>query len=211
MRKIATALGLFGLVISANAQGTFYVDSSPNAGNGSGPIAASGGLVWLDSDGILADATLDTTVDINLSIMWGTSANNVNNAVNLDPLQLNNPANRSWLASQPTGVGDITTYANGAILDPNGNTYFLPGEAAGTTIFLQLYAWTGNSPTFDNGGLKGVTAPFPITLVSSGSVGYVDVSGMSALVLSVPEPSLLALFAFSAFSFTLFRRKAPSI
>ncbi len=207
MKKItATLLGLFGLVICANAQGSFIIDSSANAGNDSGPTATSGGLVYLDPDGILADATLDTSVDINLSIMWGTSANNVNNVMDIDPQQLNSPANSSWLASQPTGAGDITYYANGTILDYNGNQYFPHGEPAGTTIFLQLYAWTGNSPTFDNGTLKGVTAPFPITLAFNGSPNQPDVRGMSALVL-VPEPCLPALFALSTFGFALFRRK----
>ncbi len=207
MKKItATLLGLFSLVIYANAQGTFIIDSSANAGNGSGPAATSGGLVYLDPDGILADATLDTSVDINLSIMWGTSANNVNNVMDLDPLQLNTPANTSWLASQPTGAGDITFYANGTILDPVGNLYFVRGEAPGTTIFLQVYGWTGNSPTFANGTLKGVTDPFAITLSNNQTGNQPDISGMGALVL-VPEPSFPALFALSAFGLALFRRK----
>ncbi|HLX70909.1 MAG TPA: PEP-CTERM sorting domain-containing protein [Verrucomicrobiae bacterium] len=207
MRKItATLLSLFGLVICTNAQGFFVIDSSANAGNGSGPTATSGGLVYLDPDGILSDATLDTDVDINLSIKWGTSAGSVNNVLNLDPVGLNSPANTSWLANQPTGAGDISTYADGAILDLNGNVYFVPGEPSGATIFVQLYGWTGNSPTFDNGTLKGVTTPFAVTLGSGSSPVDPDIRGMSALVL-VPEPSPPALFALSVFGFTMFRRK----
>ncbi|HLX70907.1 MAG TPA: PEP-CTERM sorting domain-containing protein, partial [Verrucomicrobiae bacterium] len=103
-------------------------------------------------------------------------------------------------------AGDITYDANGTILDYNGNLYFPPGEVSGTTIFLQIYGWTGNSSTFANGTLKGVTAPFAITLSNDQTGNQPDITGMSALVL-IPEPSFPALFALGTFGFALFHRK----
>jgi hypothetical protein len=211
MKKLtAIIVSLLGLVAYANAIGVIIIDSSPNIGDGSGPTATTGGLVWLDPGGNLANATLDTSVDINLEVLWGTSANNVNTVLNLDPLGLNSSASPYWLANQPTGMEDITGFAAGALLDPNGNSYIIPGEAPGTTIWLQLIGWTGNSsaPSGPNVGLEGRTTPFSVVVSPNTQVYPTDVSGMGALVLT-PEPSLPALFGLAAAAFILLRLRHP--
>jgi hypothetical protein len=207
-KTIATVLGVSGFVASVYSQGQLIVDSSANAGNNSTPFATTGGLVWLDPDGNLSDATLDTGVDINLELLWGVTPSTVIQALNLDPTSLNNPANTSWLAGQPTGAGDITIGANGTIVDPNGYTYIVPGEPAGTTVYLQLLAWTGNSTTYAGAANRGATSVFSTVLFSGVSPGSGDTSGMSALVIQpVPEPRACALIALSAAAFASFRRK----
>ncbi len=211
MRKsFVTTLALCGMVAYLHAQGTFIIDSGANFGNGSGPAATTGGLVWLAFGG------LDNTQDINLGALWGMSASSVNNVLNLDPDNLNSLPNPNWLANQATGSGDITSYGGGAIFDPNGNSYVVPGAAAGTTIFLVLEGWTGNATNFaaadafGSTALVGDTAPFAITLAANTSPLQPDTRGMSALVLipaDFPEPSTLALSSLGAAALMLVRRR----
>ncbi len=209
MKKLtAIILGLFGLVAYANALGTIIIDSTANMGNGSGPTATTGGLVWLDPDGNLSHATLDTNVDINLEVLWGTSANNVNTILNLDPGGLNSPANPNWLANQATGAGDISLFGGGVLFDPNGYSYIIPGIDAGTTIWLQLVGWTGLGTTPATAtGLVGQTTPFSIVVSANTSPFQTDTHTMGALVLSAPEPSLPAMSALCTAAFALFRRR----
>src|SRR6185437_6243254 len=103
-KHFAMILAVCGMAVSAGAQGTFIIDSSANTGNGSGPTATTGGLVYLNG-------VLDTSVDINLSVLWGTTAATATTALNIDPLGLNTGAYASggnWIAGQPTGAEDIT-------------------------------------------------------------------------------------------------------
>ncbi len=207
-KTIATIFGVCGFAASVFSQGQFIVDSSANAGNNSTQFATAGGLVWIDPDGNLANATLDTDTDINLELLWGVTSSTVNQVLNLDPTGFNNPASTSWLVSQPTGAGDITFGANGTIVDPNGYTYIVPGEPAGTTVYLQLLAWTGNSTTYAGAANRGSTSVFSTVLFSGVSSGSGDISGMSALIIQpVPEPGTGVLIALGAVTFALIRRK----
>lgn len=211
--RFVTILALCSLAVSASAQGTFVMDSGANYGNGSGPTATTGGLVWIVSyslgDPINGTPVLDTSTDINIGLLWGTAPGGVTNQFNLDSGGLNHPSSPNWLASQPTGAGDITSYGGGAIFDPNGNGYVVPGEAAGTTIWLVLQGWTGNSTSFGIAtGETGQTAPFSITLAANTSPLQPDLHNMPALVIEgVPEPSLPVLSAIGALAFAFFRRR----
>jgi len=212
-KSLFTILAVCSMVVSAHAQ-YFILDSGLNIGDGSSPTATTGGLVWLDPDGNLAHATLDTTQDINLGLLWGTSAASVTTRLNIDPMNLDTggaAGSGNWIAGQLTGEEDISGYGSGAILDPNGNSYFPPGEAVGSTVWLVIQGWTGSSTTYSNalaaGGLRGQTAPFSVTLVQNTSVFPDDAHTMSALVLSVPEPSLPALTALGGVAFALLRRR----
>src|SRR5579871_1948749 len=197
----ATFLALCSMALSANAQGTFIIDSSANTGSNPGPLATTGGLVYISPDTSAADGVLDTTQDINLRVLWGTSAGNVTTPLNIDPLGLNTGAGASsgnWLANQATGQEDITGYASGALLDINGNSYVVPGAAAGTTIFLVLQGWIGSEPTFasihNSLDFVGQTAPFAITLAVNSNPVQPDVHNMGSLTLvQGPEPSIPAL------------------
>jgi len=205
MKKLAvTILGICSMAAYVNAQGTFTIDSGANFGNGSSSTATTGGLVWLNN----GTPTLETS-DINIGLLWGTTAGTATTQFNLDPLGLNTTANPNWLASQATGAGDMTSYGGGAIFDPNGNTYVVPGEAAGTTIFLVLQGWTGNATSYAGAtGFAGETAPFAVSLAVNTSPIQPTTANMGALVLNpVPEPSVFALSSIGAAALMLIRRK----
>ena len=192
-----------------HAQGTFVIDSFVNSGNGSSSSSTTGGLVWINSGGL--GYQLDTTQDINLGVLWGLTSTTATTALNIDPFGLDTGAaagSGNWIASQATGMGDITAYGTGALLDSQGISYVVPGAAAGTTIYLVLQGWTGNSPTISEAtGMTGQTAPFAITLAMNNSPAQPDVHNMSALVIGDPEPSIPALSALATLAFALFRRR----
>src|SRR5579862_6970426 len=209
MKKLpASILGICSMVAYVHAQGSFIIDSGFNSGDGSGPLATTGGLVYVPSGGTWV---VDTVEDINLGVLWGTSPANVTTALNIDPLGLNTgiyAGTGNWYASQPTGELDITGYGSGALLDINGNQYFPPGQAAGTTIWLVLEGWTGNTPSPFDAPLFGETAPFSITLAANFSPFQPDVHTMGSLNLTIdPEPSVPALTALAGVAFALFRRR----
>lgn len=209
MKKlVASLLGICSMVAYVNAQGVFNIDTGANFGNGSSSSATTGGLVWLNG-------VLDTTQDINLGVLWGTSSASVTTALNIDPSGLNTGAYASsgnWIASQASGQGDMTSYGGGAIFDPNGLAYAVPGQAAGTTLWFVIQGWTGNSATYAGatgaGVLAGQTGPFSITIVDSKAPSIPNTAGMSALnLVTVPEPSVLALSGIGAAALMLVRRK----
>ena len=125
MKKIiATILAIGGLALCASAQGTFFIDSSGNSGDGATTASTTGGLVFING-------VLDTATDINLAILWGTSAATVTTPLNLDPFNLNTgiyAGNNSLIASQATGSGDITWGEDGTIVEQNGLQYTVSGS-----------------------------------------------------------------------------------
>jgi len=207
MKKLIATLALVGgLAAYANAQGTFTIDSFANEGDGATPTSSTGGLVFLNG-------VLDTATDINLEVLWGLTSGSVTTPVDLDPLSLNGGAytgDQNWYASQSTGSGDIVDYANGCILDPNGNTYTISSEGSGTTIWLVIEGWTGTSATYGGAGTVdyGVTAPFSITLAANSSPTQPDVHTMPSLnLVPVPEPTSIALCVMGGVGLLAMRRR----
>ena len=208
MKKIlAITLLATGMAACSNAQGTFVMDSLANAGNPS-PTSTSGGLVFIQG-------VLDTTTDVSLALLWGTSSSSVTTVYNLDPGAANVPANTSWLLGQSTGGGDITSYANGAIFDPNGLTYHFPTVAAGSQVWMILEAWTGTAtdfasvvPNAGNGVYAGATGPFAVTLSLSSAPVQADISPMGSLnLVAVPDPTSLALAGLGGFGMLMALRR----
>jgi hypothetical protein len=209
MKKlILTAFAVVGIAVFANAQGFFIIDSSANHGNGSTPTSSTGGLVFING-------VLDTATDINLGILWGTTANSLT-ALNIDPTPVNGGAytgNINWIASQPSGAADITFNGDGTLTDPNGIGYTPPGSTAGETIYLQLQAWTGTAGSYAAasvipGVAVGQTSVFSIVLAAGSAPQYPDISGMSSLnLVSTPEPSTLAMAGLGGFGMLMAMRR----
>ena len=210
MKKIiSTTLVAMGMAACVNAQGTFVMDSLNNASGSPTATSTTGGLVFIQG-------VLDTATDVSLALLWGTSSSTVTTVFNLDPTAANSPANTSWLLAEGTGAGDMTSYADGAIFDPNGNTYHFPTVAAGSQVWLILQGWTGSATAFGsvvpnagNGVYAGQTGPFSITLSLSSAPVQADLSPMGSLNLVAPvtEPGTMALAAIGGASMLLFRRR----
>lgn len=213
MKKlIATILLAGGLAAYVNAQGTFVIDTSANSGDSATPTSASGGLVFLNG-------VLDTTTDINLALFWGlTSGTAMANELNIDPG--GTAGYWSLTQSDKAGVTDISFNGDGTINDPNGLSYAVPSEPAGTAIWFEIEAWTGSATSYGavtatgpNAGLEVTGAPFSITLAPNSAFPQPDIHNMGSLNLiapaSVPEPCTLALIGLGgAGLLTIRRRKA---
>jgi hypothetical protein len=209
MKKlIITTLAVVGLAAYVNAQGTFIIDTTANFGNNATPTSSTGGLVFING-------VLDTGTDINLGILFGSSAGSVTTALNIDPGAVNGGAytgNINWIASQGTGSGDITSVGGGTLFDPNGNSYIVPGIAPGSTVYMIVQGWTGSAASYSAaqtaGAAFGQTSVFSFTLASSSAPNQPGIANMSSLnLVSTPEPSTLAMAGLGGFGMLMAMRR----
>ncbi len=126
-----------------------------------------------------------------------------------------------WLAQNPGWtLGPSVTNAFGTIPPPSGEfdggTITLDGVAAGAQAEYVIFAWEGNSPTFDQnfhdiGLWYNVAGPFTTLTGGNGqpAVSLADTfTGMTIpWSLAVPEPSSFALAILGGGVLLVFRRK----
>jgi len=188
MKKLILSSAMVVLVATgALAQGLIAIDN--NANTSSDPAAANNGLFWVGASKLAADA--------NLTLLAGASAGS------LSPLKTFLLSNGSATGSSAAGPGTWT--------DLSGNTYAVPGVAAGGTGWFQVQIWLGNYSSYaaavSGGALTGQSSAFSQTL-GGGNLVPPDLTGMPAEVLSVvPEPSTFALAGLGVATLLIFRRR----
>jgi len=191
MKKlILTALMATGFAAGAFAQGQVFADN-PNGVGGTG--ATTGGLVFV--------GTTPITQDFSFTLLGGSSAGSL--SVLLTDTLVGN-----------TAQGDYSFGAvPGQFADQSGNPLTVPtvGGAANGVAFFELQAWLGNSATY--AGALAANAGAGQTTVWSQSTGGAsavfpkDLDGMPALIITVPEPTTIALGGLGAAALLLFRRR----
>jgi len=195
MKKlILSVTAIAGFSMASFAQGTITFDGSNNTTPGVG--ATSGGLVFLDS-------VLDTTIDINAELLYSTTATGTFLPVVTLSLASSAGGGSAALGQTLAAAGDITAYGTGQFYDNSGQAFILP-IASGTAAFFEV---TGN--VIANGKTyNGQTAVFSEVLSSASSPTQVGVDQMPALnLVSVPEPSTLAMAGVGLASMLMFRRR----
>jgi hypothetical protein len=206
MKKLILSVSaITGLALAGHAQGYMTFGSTSNSGNGAGPGATTGGLVFLNG-------LLNTTTDVNLELL-------VNNGGVFTPVVtlLLSSSNFNTTTNPAAGqiyaaAADITAEHNGTILDPTGSAYQVPGSSPGVAATFEIEGWLGANESSlaaaaAAGLATGTTGTF--TETPSGATGpYPGVANMPSLNLtSVPEPSTLAMAGVGLASMLLFRRK----
>jgi len=211
------------------AQGVIALDTS-----------SGGGLVSFsdanDSDPYLTpipglNGETDTFYDLNVELLYGTTPNNVNTPVATLLRSSNNTGDGGTELGQVlTAAGDITTYANGSIVDNSGEEFSIPNVPPGGTAYFQILAWTGSVDSYQAalswyysdpqlGGrffvlYSGETGVFSEQLGSPTSPIQENLNNMPHLVLSpgsgeldvygtldiIPEPSPFEMACISSFS-----------
>jgi hypothetical protein len=192
MKKlILSVTAIAGLAMAGNAQQVFFHDS-----NASNPISND-----ITLNGVIS------TADVNLELLVGTTAGNVTtDVVTLLLSQTTSTATTALGSVQPAG-GDVS--AGGVTIDASGNAYKVP---AGTD-FYQILAWAGNSPTYPGaaGGVAyGETPVLQFDANSTPAAGAPAAEEDLAVPLnlvSVPEPSTLAMAGVGLASMIMFRRR----
>ena len=179
-----------------------------------GAMSLSGfaqGITFSDNVFTTYDTTINgvpnTTQDLNLELLYGSTANTVNTPVVTLLLTSSAQPTSGALGGVYSAAGDISAY--GSILDNSGQEYNLPG---GVTDYFQVLAWAGNAPTFQAAifagePLTGTSAIFT-EAIGVGSTSFpADITGVGVIALGIPEPSTLAMAGVGLASVVIFRRR----
>jgi PEP-CTERM motif len=187
MKKLLiTTSAMLGLATAMYGQG-FTIDNGANTDPST--AATSGGLVFLGNNPIAQD--------FNLIVMGGSASDSLAPVATF--LLSDSSANGLWSLAQVPGQ----------FYDPTFGTYSITGVGAGGTAYFQLEAWVGTDAT-PPAGLTGTTTVFSQVVSNPGANPPTlppDFTGMSALVIPVPEPASFALGGLGLLSLLLFRRR----
>jgi hypothetical protein len=207
MKKLLVSTVLVaGLAATVYGQG-IYVSDNANSTAG-GTAATSGGVVWTNVNGHIGlwDG-LDNNADLGMTILAGTSSSSLSVIATLYP------------AGGNTSGVDYGYFDFGSII--GGNQVLSLGGPAGQAMWIEIEAWqyelvTGSLSTVFNsysaallgGGLTGVTAPFLNNVSNPPGTPAYQLTGMPALILSVPEPGTFAIAGLGAALLLALRRRS---
>jgi hypothetical protein len=190
---------------------------------GTSLLALSGsaqGITFADNSGAAFDTTIggvaNTTQDLNLELLYGSSAGNVST-----PIVTLLLSQSSTPVSSPTAAGGVYSAASdisflGTISESSGSAFTVP---AGTDFF-EVLAWSGQYSSYaaaEASGVVGVfggaSAVFSETVAGGATAFPADISSVGVVGLTqvpttvVPEPSTLAMAGVGLASMLMFRRK----
>jgi hypothetical protein len=171
------------LAVRAEAQGRVVLDNVQNSCTD--PSTAANGLFWLK--------TSDTTGPILINQDFNAAFYGGSDSSSLSLLA-------SFLLSNGSAAGD-NAFGPGKFIDPAGNGYTIPG--ATTSAFFQVQAWTGTFNSYASalsGGAFASQSPVFLNPVSIPPGTAPGLTGMPAMVMSVPEPSTFLLAELGAFA-----------
>lgn len=180
-------------------------------------LTASGfaqGILLEDNSGAATDTTINgvvnTSQDLDLELLVGTSATSVTTDVITLLLSSTFVPTTSADGQIGAAAGDITA-SGGYIYDGSSIAYSLAAYA-GTTVYLQVDAWTGlyssAAASLAAGGSAGSSSIFTGAVGASPTSFPIDVSGMGVIdLVPTPEPTTMALAGLGGLSLFLLRRK----
>jgi len=192
MKKLILSVSaVAGLSLAGHAQGIVFADGAANA-SGASDVTING--------------LANTTQDLNLELLYGTSAGAVTTPIVTLLLSSSATPITGTIGGTYAAAGDVSALGN--ILDNSGQEYNL---AAGS-YFFQVLGWTGSSATYPGqtpGATDGASVVFAETIAAAPAPPG-DVSGVGVLALTtvaVPEPSTLAMAGVGLASMLFFRRR----
>jgi hypothetical protein len=190
MKKlILSVTAIAGLAMAGSAQQVLFHDTT--AANSISNDISIGGVI-------------DTTTDLNLELLVGSTAGTVTTDVVTLLLSQSTATSTTADGTVQPGLGDIKTA--GAIDDLTQNAYSVP---AGTD-FYQVLAWTGSSSQFPGAGAAGTgespVLAFDAQPASGAPASTIDLPTVINVSV-VPEPSTLAMAGVGLASMLMFRRR----
>jgi len=201
MKKlILSVTALAACSVGAYAQGVIQFNSA----SGSGVVSING--------------VLDTKTDINAELLFSTTgAAGSFSPVAMMLLSSSNTSSDSAPGFDSsdviTAARDITFKGTGALYDTHGNAFQPSTAAAGTSFFFEVSGWTGAYDTLAAAQASGVSAYgtsavfSDVTSIGTSPIVASLVNMPSFNLVSVPEPSTLAMAGVGLASMLLLRRK----
>jgi len=203
MKKLILSIaGTSLLALSSSAQGIALADNSPASFDNT------------------INGVPNTTQDLNLELLLGTSAGTITTPVvtllNSVGTTLNGGVIQP-LGQESAAAGDISFF--GTIDDQSGAEYTLSAYA-GQTLFFEIEAWTGQYNSYAAALASGVTGEsagtssvFSEAVPTASNSNPIDVSSVGVIGLTqvpttiIPEPSTLAMAGVGLASMLFMRRK----
>jgi len=202
MKKlILSVTALAACSLGAHAQGLIVFSTG-----------SSGALVSING-------ATDTTQDINAELLWSSTANGTFNPVAELLLSSSNTSSDGAPGFDSSDIlsaaKDITSGANGHLLDASGQQYQPSASvASGAAVYYEIEGWLGNYSSLAAaaaaGQASGTSAAFLGSVSASGNPTEASLSTFSGLNLTttvIPEPSTLAMAGVGLASMLFMRRK----
>jgi hypothetical protein len=199
MKKlILSVTALSACSLGAFAQGVITFNSS----SGSGIVTINGAVA---------------AQDINAELLFSTTATGSFAPVSQLLLSSSNTSSDGTPGFDPSDIisaaGDITFKGTGALYERYGNSFIIPGVGSGGTAFFEVEGWTGAYDTLaaaqaSGQSAYGTSAVFSESLSAAGNPVNASLNNMPTFnLVSVPEPSTLAMAGVGLASMLFLRRK----
>ena len=191
--KYCMAVFLLGVGANVPAQGWITFDNLGN--NNLSTSATSGGRVFVGFPYHFGPWT-PLNEDLNFELLAWTDTP--------QPVSL-----ATWLLSDGSAKGICV--GDGQFRDPAGRSFRVSNFVPLAGVMLEVRMWTGNYPSFNIaksfGYLVADTGLFQ-NPVGSLATAPASLSGMPALLLGIPEPSVFSFAITGAVAFLLLRRRS---
>jgi len=203
MKKLILSItALAGLSMAANAQQVALHDANSADPTSSNDISIAG--------------VVDTSQDVNLQLLVGSSSSTVTTDVVTLLLNQATTTATTALGSVQPAAGDVSF--SGLIDDKSNNGY---NVAAGTTYY-EILAWTGNFSSYAAAEASGQIGVYGGSsgVIAFDAAGGIPTSGLPPAeedlasdinltqVVATPEPSTIAMAGIGLASMLIFRRKS---
>ena len=162
------------------------------------PTATSSGLIWRQP--AAGPAVLETAPNLYGTLLGGATPDSL---AALNPVLSPGSPSSSWVLLDYNLVP-------GQYLDDLVLIYAVPGVAPAGFAYFQVQLWEGTAPNYAaavaEGAYAGLSGVFSnrVYLID---YPYLNLDGMPAVVLTVPEPGMFSLAGLGSVVLLIFRRK----
>jgi hypothetical protein len=207
---LITALAVTAAAVTSYGQGTIFINNLSNTG------------IYNGNGGTVANPVYSALVTQN-GLIFTTDATETQAAVSGSGTSALMGDDFSWALYGGSSASSLTLLASETGSATTGDNEFwgqvygganqvsVTGTTANSTVYLELYVWEGSTfstyaDAVTGGDYAGVSGVFTNPSGGGNTVGS-SLTGMPDVLLTVPEPTSMALAALGGASLLLFRRK----
>ena len=168
--------GLLAVAIATTVHGQGTLNAANYENTSTSPYASTSGLFFLNPDTLLTPAYVPT---LNFELLGGSTAGSLTSLLTI------------------TDGSFYYSGIPGAYLDLNGTESVVSGVPKQGTAYCMVRIWVGSDPDWNSAISNGATrkASTVFQNPTGGDIPAPTLTGMPAVVLFIPEPGALSLFA----------------